>query len=62
MGGSFGNSDENVKNATTNETFRQYSGSINSESTTNVNFSSESFGRPSQPVGFSSPYRAFEQV
>ena len=41
MGGSFGNSDDHLKtNLITNDTLRQYAGSINSESTTNANFSS----------------------
>jgi hypothetical protein len=41
MGGSFGNSDDHLKtNPITNDSLRHYAGSINSESTTNVNFSS----------------------
>jgi len=54
-GGSFGNEEQGKTNMVTNDSFR-YPGSSNSESQPNVNFSSDSFGRPSQAGYAYSPY------
>jgi hypothetical protein len=55
FGGSFGSEEQNKTNVVTNDSFR-YPGSSNSESQPNVNFSSDSFGRPSQAGISYSPY------
>lgn len=55
FGGSFGTEEQGKTNLVTNDSFG-YPGSLTSESQPNVNFSSESFGRPSQAGLSYSPY------